>query len=238
MTKQELYAIAEDATRDAELRSEDIPAIDLYVDQIINLISTRLEQGSERYRDRQLTKTMINNYSKDGIIMPIKGKKYTKEQIIQILCVYSLKNTLSISEIKRLLYGAYSAEGFGESELVAVYDRHQDIKETHRALASELLDGIIEANSLDVENDNDYVTAICALVSLSAYLKNIAQSMIQEKFPEPVDEEEEKEKEKEKEKKEKDKAKEKKDKEKEKDKEKAKKKKKEEAAEQAVSADE
>ena len=51
---------------------------------------------------------MINNYAKDRVISPVKGKKYTKEQIIQILFVYTLKGTLSIGEIKRILDGAYS----------------------------------------------------------------------------------------------------------------------------------
>lgn len=185
MTREELYSIAVDAVNDSELKSGEIPAIDLYVDQIINLVSSKLEQGSERFHDRHLTKTMINNYSKDGIIMPVKGKKYTKEQIIQILCVYSLKNTLSINEIKRLLYGAYSAEGFGADELVDIYDRYQDIKYTNREYGRKLVDELLDANNLDVSNDNDYVSAICAIVSLSAHLKNIARAMIDTKFPEP-----------------------------------------------------
>ncbi|MBO5203870.1 MAG: DUF1836 domain-containing protein [Clostridia bacterium] len=225
MTKEELYDIAADAVNDSELKSGEIPAIDLYVDQIINLISSKLEQGSERYRDRQLTKTMINNYSKDGIIMPVKGKKYTKEQVIQILCVYSLKSTLSIGEIKRLLYGAYSSEGFGEADLVRLYDRHQDIKQENRDYARRLLDEIMDNNSLDVSDDSDYISTVCALISLSAHLKSIAQAMIDEKFPVPVEEEEEeKEKDKEKEKKKEEKA-------KEKAKEKEKKKKKDDTAE-------
>ena len=244
MTREELYAIAADAVNDSELRSTEIPDIDLYVDQIINLISKKSEQGSERYRDRQLTKTMINNYSKDGIIMPIKGKKYTKEQIIQILCVYSLKNTLSIGEIKRLLDGAYSAEGFGEAELIALYDRHQDVKQEHREHARKLLDQIIEGNELDVSKDNDYISTVFALISLSAHLKGIAQAMIDEKFPAPVEEEEEeRDKEKEKEEKEKKKEEKKEEKAKEKSKEKEekakeKKKKKDGAAEAEVGADE
>ena len=39
MNKDYLMALAQDATNDAELSSRDIPAIDLYVDQIINLIN-------------------------------------------------------------------------------------------------------------------------------------------------------------------------------------------------------
>ena len=80
----------EDALDEAELKSEDIPTIDLYIDQILNLISERLKDGSERYHDRQLTKTMINNYSKEGLITPVKGKKYDKEQILQMLMIYTL----------------------------------------------------------------------------------------------------------------------------------------------------
>lgn len=82
MEKEELYQIAKDAVNEAELKSDEIPAIDLYVDQIINLVAEKLKQSSERFHERQLTKTMINNYSKDGLITPVKGKKYTKEQVI------------------------------------------------------------------------------------------------------------------------------------------------------------
>lgn len=213
MTRDELIDIAVDATNDAELKSKEIPAIDLYVDQIINLISGKLAEGSERYRGRQLTKTMINNYSKDGIIMPVKGKKYTREQVIQILYIYSLKNTLSIGEIKRLLYGAYEIANFGSDELTALYDSHEEIKSETREYAMRLLnDDIIDNLSLDPSDDADYISIICALVSMSAHLKNIAQALIDEKFPEPVkDEEEEKDKDKKKEeKKEKDKDKDKK----------------------------
>ena len=94
MNDKALLDTVNDALNEAELRSDEIPAIDLYVDQILNLINDKLGEGSERYRDRVLTKTMINNYSKDGIITPVKGKKYNKEQIVQMLTVYTLKGTL------------------------------------------------------------------------------------------------------------------------------------------------
>ena len=120
--------------------------------------------------ERQLTKTMINNYSKDGIITPVKGKKYNKEQILQMLTVYTLKGTLSIGEIKRLMLGAYEKEDFDGESLRALYDRHLDIKNANREYALASLDGIIERNQFDVENDVDYISTICALVSLSAQL--------------------------------------------------------------------
>ena len=128
MEQKKLYELAKDALREEDLSAKEIPAIDLYVDQILNLVAEKQKEGSERYYDRQLTKTMINNYSKDGLITPVKGKKYNKEQIVQILTIYTLKNTLSIGEIKRLLDGAYAIEGFAGDDLIALYDRYLAMK--------------------------------------------------------------------------------------------------------------
>ena len=209
MDKKEFEALILDAVNDKELRSSDIPAIDLYVDQIINLHTEKLKEGSERYHERQLTKTMINNYAKDRVITPVKGKKYTKEQIIQILIIYALKGTLSIGEIKRMLDGAYSIDGFDASTIVFFYDKLCQMKAFERECSVAEVEKLLSANGLDIENDEDYLLAIAGLVSMSAFMKNIAQAMIDAKYPEPVEEEEperekkEKEKEKDKEKKEK-----------------------------------
>lgn len=234
MTREELYRIAEDAVREEDLSGREIPAIDLYVDQIINLVSDKLKDGSVRYQDRQLTKTMINNYSKDGLITPIKGKKYNKEQIIQILTIYTLKNTLSIGQIKRLLDGAYGQEGFDGEALTEVYDGYLAIKRDNRAYAMEILEELMRRQELDIEEERDFILVIGSLLSMSAYLRQTAQAMIDERYPLPAEEpEEKKEKEKEKEKdKEKDKPK------KAKPKEKPKKKRSEEAEESAAVAPE
>ena len=201
MTQKELDELITEALGDAELRSTDIPLIDLYVDQIINLVSDRQKEGTPRTRDRQLTKTMINNYSKDGLIAPVKGKKYSKEQILQILTVYTLKNTLSIGEIKRVLDGAYSIPGFDGESLAELYERHLDIKQMNRDYSHLVVGEMLKNNELDISDDKDYIAAICGIVSLSAFLKSIAQSMIDIRYPEPVViEKDKKEKDKEKEK--------------------------------------
>ena len=221
MDKQQFEALIADAVNDSELKSSEIPDIDLYVDQIISLHLEKLGKGSARFSDRQLTKTMINNYAKDRVITPVKGKKYTKEQIIQILTVYTLKNTLSIGEIKRVLDGAYAIDEFDGAALTELYDRYCSIKESNRALSSRVVAEMIAQNGLDIENDEkDLIAAIAGIVSLSAFLKNIAQAMIDERYPLPVAEEEKDKKEDKKEKKEKEKKEKKKDKEGEKGKEK------------------
>ncbi len=197
MDREMLYRIAEDAVRDEELSVGEIPAIDLYVDQIINLVGDKLKGGSERYQDRQLTKTMINNYSKDGLITPIKGKKYNKEQIVQILTVYTLKNTLSIGEIKRMLRGAYATEGFDGEDLAKLYDRYIALKRENRGYSLEILEELMRRYELDAEEENDTMLTIGCLLSLSAFLRNMAQALIDEHYPPLPDPDEKKEKEKE-----------------------------------------
>ncbi|MBE6667061.1 MAG: DUF1836 domain-containing protein [Ruminococcaceae bacterium] len=228
MNDKELYNIAKEAVREEELKGADIPAIDLYVDQIINLVADKTQLSSERYHDKQLTKTMINNYSKDGLITPIKGKKYSKEQIVQILTVYTLKNTLSIGEIKRLLDGAYALEDFSGDELVKIYDRYIDIKTENREYSQGILKELIKNNSLNIEDEKDFMLVVGSLLSLSGFLKNIAQALIDEKYPIPEEPEEKEERE---EKPKKDKAEKIKEKE---EKEKKKEKKKEESKEKAA----
>lgn len=182
MNRSELEKIVGYALGDSDLTSKEIPSIDLYLDQIINLISEKNSEGSEMFADRTLTKTMINNYSKEGVIMPIKGKKYSKEHIIQMLLVYSLKNTLSISAIKRILQGVYE-EGFDGKRLAEGYDRYIELKDSNRRLSKEITDNFIEEHGLDIENDDDFFAFLLGLVSLSADLKNISTALLEARYP-------------------------------------------------------
>ena len=182
MNKQDLERIAAYAVNDADLKSGDIPSIDLYLDQIINLVNEKNAEGSEFFADRVLTKTMINNYSKDGLVMPIKGKKYSKEHIIQMLLVYSLKNALSINAIGRALQGVY-AEGFDGKRLGVGYDRYIEQKEANRQRSLDVVEGIIRDGGFDIENDDDFFAFLLGLVSLSADLKNISMALLEERYP-------------------------------------------------------
>ena len=63
-------------------------------------------------------------------------------------------------------------------------------------MAMDMIEGILTRDNLDVSDDLDYLTAVGALVSLSAQLKNVAQAMLDDRFPEPVEPEEDKDAEK------------------------------------------
>ena len=172
------------ATGDADLTSGEIPNLDLYIDQILTLVSGKNAESSERYAENHLTKTMINNYSKEGLIMPVKGKKYTREHIVQMLLIYSLKNTLSIGEINRVLQGVYR-EGFDGDALTECYDAFVELKKDTRKRAVESAESLINEEGLDLSNSRDFCLALLGIVSCSAYLKAIAVEMLEARYPLP-----------------------------------------------------
>ena len=200
MDKQLMQQVIEEVLRDADLRSQDIPAIDLYLDQILSLVADNRATASSYYQDKPLTKTMVNNYSKDGLIKPVKGKKYAKEHIVQMLLVYALKSSMSIGEIKRMLTGVDDSENFTDGDLIACYDRYLDQKEDVRDMSRDVVERLLREQSLAIEDDRDFLVFLLSLIALSSYTNGIARALIAARYPDPeVLEKERKEKAKEKE---------------------------------------
>ena len=139
MTEKDLHALIAAAVGDVDLREEEIPAIDLYLDQILSLISEKNAESTSCYQGRSLTKTMVNNYSKDGLISPIEGKKYSKAHIVEMLLVYGMKSSLSIDEIKRTLTGVREECGFSREDMIEAYRRYLALKEQNRQRAVQVL---------------------------------------------------------------------------------------------------
>ena len=85
------------------IKPEDLPNIDLYMDQVTTFMDSQLEASKRYPEDKILTKTMINNYAKNNLIPPPEKKKYTKEHLPCLIFIYYFKNILSISDIQRIL---------------------------------------------------------------------------------------------------------------------------------------
>lgn len=64
---------------------DEIPNIDLYMDQVIQLFENKFADSKRNEAEKVFTKTMINNYAKGKLIFPIKNKKYLREHLILII---------------------------------------------------------------------------------------------------------------------------------------------------------
>lgn len=184
ISKEKVLEAAVQAVDTSDLASWDIPNIDLYMDQVITIFEDKLHGNKRREEDKLLTKTMINNYSKAGIVQPIKGKKYTKEHILQMLLIYNLKQTLSISDIERLTRGLEEDGGHPE-KLADIYEGFLEEKKAQRAdFIQHFSQSIAQVEA--VEDRTDLYKIVLSLCSMSNFLKLAAERIIDDYFDEPA----------------------------------------------------
>ncbi len=111
---------------------DDIPNIDLYMDQLTTFMDERLKRSTRHPEtDKILTKTMINNYAKNDLLPPPIRKKYSKDHIILLIFIYYLKNILSISDIQTLLEPLKERFHVSDDELNlgSIYERAFELQE-------------------------------------------------------------------------------------------------------------
>ena len=103
-TEDLLNSILESLDRIEYIRAEDIPDIDLYMDQVTTFMESHLKHSTRNpQEDKILTKTMINNYAKNDLLPPPVKKKYSREHVMLLIFIYYYKGILSISDIQQLL---------------------------------------------------------------------------------------------------------------------------------------
>ena len=85
------------------IKPGDVPNINLYMDQVTTFMDEHLQDCKRKPDDKILTKTMINNYTKNNLLpAPIK-KKYSKDHLYILAFIYYFKSILSINDIKTIL---------------------------------------------------------------------------------------------------------------------------------------
>ncbi len=84
-------------------RWNELPEIDLYLDQVVGYLEKYLGQYNVNKEDKIITKTMINNYVKIGIMPAPEKKKYSRQHIAYLIVICVLKQVYSISDIGKLI---------------------------------------------------------------------------------------------------------------------------------------
>ena len=104
MNKDEIYELLYTRyNRRTPIPPSTLPEIDLYMDQVTTFMEDKLKKQRRYPEDKILTKTMINNYTKNKLLPPPVKKKYNQDHLLTLIYTYYLKNILSISDINTLL---------------------------------------------------------------------------------------------------------------------------------------
>ena len=100
--KDIINSILSSISRIDYIKPEDIPNIDLYMDQVTTFMEEQLAATKRYGDDKTLTKTMINNYAKNKLLPSPEKKRYSKEHVLMLIFIYYFKNILSINDIQTL----------------------------------------------------------------------------------------------------------------------------------------
>ena len=179
-TKKFLSDLLAELQRIDYVRPEDIPNIDLYMDQITTFMDSQLETSKRHADDKILTKTMINNYAKNNLLPPPEKKKYTKEHVLTLIFIYYFKNILSISDIQSILNpitDRYFGKGSSEMSLEDIYKEvfgleHQETLNIMKDLAKKFNTSMKTFEGMEGEDAELLRTfSFICMLSYDVYLK-------------------------------------------------------------------
>lgn len=175
---------------------ESIPGIDLYMDQVTSFIEGQLADSKRHEDDKLLTKTMINNYTKNDLLPPPNKKKYSKEHLLSLIFIYYLKNILSISDIHTIL-APINDKYFGNNDGPNLEDIYGEIFAMEKEESTKLLKEfskkyqIAKGTFTDYpEEDQEMLKAfsfIC-LLSFDVYMKKqLIEKLVDDVFTPPTE---------------------------------------------------
>lgn len=178
-TKDMLKSILNSIARIDYVKLEDIPNIDLYMDQVTTFMEEQLQSAKRREDDKVLTKTMINNYAKNNLLPPPIKKKYSKEHLLVMIFIYYFKNILSIKDIETML-NPITEKYFGTSEEFNITSIYEEICQLEKSRIDALSKDVARAYHHAMEcfpdvpaDERDYLqffSFICSL-SFDVYIK-------------------------------------------------------------------
>jgi Domain of unknown function (DUF1836) len=191
MESKELIHLFKGLNLEKQLTLEELPEIDLYMDQVIQLFDNNFKDSKRNEDDKALTKTMINNYAKGKLLMPVKNKKYSKEHLILMSLIYNLKGALSINDIKILLDNIVMPLAKEEEYPIRnLYQEYLNLyEEDIKSLEEDLKSKADEIKKIIKEEDKDKFgefefnfLLISSLINMSNMYRKIGEKLIDEYF--------------------------------------------------------
>lgn len=195
--KTALKQLVEGLSLTQDIMISEIPDIDLYMEQLTSFMDSRLENQKRNDQDKVLTKTMINNYTKAGLVMPPINKKYNKRHVILLILIYYLKNILSISDIKSLFGPVLNNISTPEDDLISLEDIYSTFLEVKDIELASFYEKMIEksnmikekTDALDKEGKDtaELFLIVIMLVAQANANKKLAEKIIDNYFQKQED---------------------------------------------------
>ena len=181
-TNDILNSILESLDHVDYIRPEEIPNIDLYMDQVTTFMDEHFSSTKRYSEDKILTKTMINNYTKNNLLPPSVKKKYSREHMLLLILIYYFKNILSIKDIETILE-PLREKYFAADSTLQLSDIYREVCEMEKSRIEPMKASVREAygkSQSSFENVPDgeekdklqLFTFICSL-SFDVYLKKM-----------------------------------------------------------------
>lgn len=174
-TEELLHSILDNLAKVEYIKPQDIPNIDLYMDQVTTFMDKRLRSTTRNPKeDKILTKTMINNYAKNDLLPPPVKKKYTKDHMIMLIFIYYFKGILSISDIQAIL-GPLAERFFhkdGTMNMQKIYDEAFGMEQEHVQTLKKSIEEdyrIAQETFAGVDSDDREFLQFFSFISLMSY---------------------------------------------------------------------
>ena len=189
--KDMINSILESVSRIDYIKPEDIPNIELYMDQVTTFMDSQMASSKRYPDDKVLTKTMINNYAKNHLLPSPNKKKYSKEHVLMLIFIYYFKSFLSISDIQALLT-PLADRYFQKEDGLNVEDLYNEVfgmeKEQVEYLKKDLMEKYQTASQSFAEaeeKDREFLTmfSFICLLSFDVYMKKQLIESIIDSFP-------------------------------------------------------
>ena len=175
---------------------EDLPNIELYMDQVTTFLEEQLKNTKRFEEDKIFTKTMINNYTKNNLLPPPEKKKYSKEHMFLLIFLYYFKNVLSISDIQKIFAPLTEMFFGGKSDDISLEDIYKEIFAMEKELTNNLTKDVVRRfrssqeifSEVTDEAESDYLSrfAYICMLSFDVYIKKqLIERIIDETLEDP-----------------------------------------------------
>ena len=171
------------------IKIEDIPEIDLYMDQVIKFMDDHFASLKRYDGDKMLTKAMINNYTKNKLLPSPDKKKYGTDHMLLLIFIYYFKNVLSIKDINSILTPLIENFFSKQDKDVSLSDIYDEVFEVCKGATTDISRSVLKTfdrakDSFEDEEDEEkrrYLTNFAFIASLCFDVhvkKTIVENMI------------------------------------------------------------